>query len=395
MKKICVFGASGSIGQSTIELVRANPDKFKIVGASAGQRFSELEAVAAEMKIEHLLDTRELDPGIDKNTAARSRDLIKEFIKRCEPDIVLNAVSGFAGLPFTHAALELGLPLALANKESLVAAGDLVMALSREHNAPIIPVDSEHSAIFQCLACPPSWGKRESAASSRSIGGDTSSEINYQPFKKIYLTCSGGPFFGQTDLSTVTREQALKHPNWSMGSGITVDSATLANKCLEFFEAMHLFNARPEQIEIVVHPQSVVHSMVQFADSSIIAQLSPPDMKLPIAYALNWPQRSEYGFPSPDFSALDLNFRHPDAQTFRTLQVMQHCATQGGSLPTVFNAANEEARNAFIRGDIEFTRIFEILEQVVGQQGFEPLGSWEKIYKVDAQARKAAQKLAR
>lgn len=366
MKKICLFGASGSIGQSTIELVRANPDQFRIVGASAGQRFAELESVAADLDIEHLLDTR----------AETDETNIREFITQCQPDIVLNAVSGFAGLPFTLATLKLGLPLALANKESLVAAGDLVMALSREHNAPIIPVDSEHSAIFQCLAHSP-----------------TPPLPHYAPFKKIYLTCSGGPFFGWDDLSDITPQQALKHPNWDMGASITIDSATLANKCLEFFEAMHLFGASPEQIEIVVHPQSVVHSMVQFADSSILAQLSPPDMKLPIAYALNWPERSDCGLPSPDFSALDLNFRHPDPTTFRTLPVMQHCAKGGGSLPTVFNAVNEEVRNAFIAGQISFVRIFEILESVVNQTGIEPLDSLEQIYEVDAQARAAARKL--
>lgn len=358
MKKICLFGASGSIGQSTLELVKANPDKFKIVGASAGQRFDDLAA----LEIDYKLDTR----------AELSLNEIKTFIQKCEPDIVLNAVGGFAGLPFTRATLELGLPLALANKESLVAAGELVMRLSREHDAPIIPVDSEHSAIWQCLA---------------------NDDQSLKDFSKIYLTCSGGPFFGWDDLSAITPEQALRHPNWDMGAAITVDSATLANKCLEFFEAQQLFRARPEQIEIVIHPQSVVHSMVQFPDSSILAQLSPPDMQLPIAYALNWPERANYGLPTPDFSALDLSFRQPDKNTFRTLQVLEHCAKNGGSLPTVFNAANEEARNAFIRGDIRFVRIFEILEQVLEQTTLEPLDSWQQINEVDAQARVAARNL--
>lgn len=362
MKKIIIFGASGSVGRSAIELVRANPAQFKIVGASAGSRFSELEATAAELNIEHLLDTR----------GEMTTEVITSFIQQSEPDIILNAVSGFAGLRFTLATLESNLPLALANKESLVAAGDFVMALGKERKSPIIPVDSEHSAIWQCL-----------------INDNT--EI--KPFNKIYLTCSGGPFFGQTDLSTVTSKQALEHPNWDMGAGITIDSATLANKCLEFFEAMHLFGATKDQVEIVVHPQSVVHSMVQFDDSSIIAQLSPPSMQLPIAYALNYPERSECGLPSPDFSALDLSFRAPDKDTFRTLQVLDYCAAHMQNLPTVFNAVNEEARNAFIAGKISFVRIFEILEAVTTQTRVMPLESLEHIYEVDRLARTMAQAL--
>jgi len=332
------------------------------VGASAGQRFNELKATAAELNIEHLLDTR----------GEMSTEAITSFIQQCEPDIVLNAVSGFAGLPYALATLELELPLALANKESLVAAGDFVMEMSRVHKAPIIPVDSEHSAIWQCLV---------------------NDQAEIKPFHKIYLTCSGGPFFGQTDLSTVTAQQALKHPNWDMGERITIDSATLANKCLEFFEAMHLFGATKDQIEIVVHPQSVVHSMVQLADSSIMAHLSPPSMQLPIAYALNYPERSECGLPSPDFSALDLNFRAPDKNTFKTLQVLEYCAAHMQNLPTVFNAVNEEARNAFIRGDIRFVRIFEILEAVTTQTRVTPLESLDHIYEVDQLARAMAQAL--
>jgi 1-deoxy-D-xylulose-5-phosphate reductoisomerase len=362
MKKIIIFGASGSVGRSTIELVRANPDQFKIVGASAGSRFQDLEKTAAALSIEHLLDTR----------GEMTTEAITGFIQQCEPDIILNAVSGFAGLRFTLATLESNLPLALANKESLVAAGDFVMMLSKERKAPIIPVDSEHSAIWQCLA---------------------NDHAVIKPFRKIFLTCSGGPFFGWEDLQNITPQQALQHPNWDMGQGITIDSATLANKCLEYFEAMHLFGATKDQVEIVIHPQSVVHSMVQFEDSSIIAQMSPPSMQLPIAYALNFPKRSDCGLPTPDFSALDLNFRAPDKTRFRTLQALDHCATHMQNLPTVFNAANEEARNAFIRGEISFNRIFEVLEQVLETTKIEGLDSIEKIYEVDQIARTQARKL--
>jgi len=362
MKKILLFGASGSIGQSTIELVKANPEQFKIVGASAGSRFKDLEVTAAELEIEHLLDTQN----------ELSTDDIKKFTKQCQPDVVLNAVSGFAGLPYTITTLELGITLALANKESLVAAGDLVMELSRKHNSPIIPVDSEHSAIWQCLV---------------------NDAADIKPFNKILLTCSGGPFFGWDNLDDITPQQALKHPNWDMGAGITIDSATLANKCLEFFEAMHLFGATKDQIQIIVHPQSVVHSMVQFEDSSIIAQLSPPSMQLPIAYALNFPERSDCGLPSPDFNQLDLSFRAPDPEVFRTLKVLEYCATHMQNLPVVFNAVNEEARNAFIAGNISFTRIFEILEAVTTQTRIKPVETLEDIYEADKNARAMAQAL--
>lgn len=368
MRKILVFGASGSVGQSTLKVVKANPDKFQIVGMSAGTRFKTLERTATELKINHLLNTTNL-LDIGKITA---------FIQKCQPDIVLNAISGFAGLSYTLATLELELPLALANKESLVTAGDLVMQLSHERKAPIIPVDSEHSAIFQALILDQT---------------ESTTKIAYKPYSKIYLTCSGGPFFGQTDVSKVTKAQALKHPNWKMGAGITVDSATLANKCLEFFEALHLFKAQPENIEIVVHPQSVVHSMVQFDDSSVMAQISPPNMELPIAYALNFPTRANYNLPLLDFTQLDLTFRQPDKNVFRTLQVLDHCAHQMKNLPTVFNATNEVARKAFIEEKISFTQIFEILERVVEETKIEPMDSLEKIYEVDHRARLAAQAL--
>jgi len=362
MKKVLIFGASGSVGRSTIELIRNNPEQFKIVGASAGSRFEDLKQTAAELNIAHILDTR----------GDMTMEVITSFIQQSEPDIVLNAVSGFAGLRFTLATLESNLPLALANKESLVAAGDFVMALSKERKAPIIPVDSEHSAVWQCLA---------------------NNDTTLKPFRKIFLTCSGGPFFGWDNLENITPQQALKHPNWDMGAGITVDSATLANKCLEFFEAMHLFSATKDQVEIVIHPQSVVHSMVQFEDSSIIAQLSPPSMQLPIAYALNFPERSDCGLPTPDFSALDLNFRAPDKNLFRTLEVLEHCATHMQNLPTVFNAVNEEARNAFINGQISFTRIFEILEAVTTQTRIKPLENLGHIYEIDQLAREMARAL--
>lgn len=376
MKKIILLGATGSIGKSTFEIVRKNPDKFKIVGTSSHSKFTELETLAAEFKIPHLLNTSE---EFDYT----------EFINQCEPDIVLNAILGFAGLKFTIETLKQKIPLALANKESLVSGGELVMQLSRENNTPIIPVDSEHSAIFQCLRsyiAPPNLG-----GTRRKGEGVSCAKINN--FKKLYLTCSGGPFYGMNDLSQVTLDQALKHPNWNMGAKITIDSATLVNKCLEFFEAMHLFGATKDQIEIVIHRESIVHSMVEFPDSSIIAQLSPASMELPIAYALNYPKQSDYHLPSQSFKNLNLSFSEPDADTFSTLKVLDHCADQMGNFPIVFNASNEVLVEAFLNQKIRFIDIFEILGSVVGETQLDDVDSFEKIIEIDQKARRKTKEL--
>ena len=365
MKKILLLGATGSIGKSTFEIVRKNPEKFRIVGASAHRRFEELEKLATEFNISHLLNTSQ-----DFNYT--------EYLKKCEPDIVLNAVVGFAGLKFTIETLKQKIPLALANKESLVAGGELVMQLSRENNTPILPVDSEHSAIFQCLAAP---------LFSQEGAEGRFPNTNFKNFKKLHLTCSGGPFFGMKDLSKVTLDQALKHPNWNMGAKITIDSATLANKCLEFFEAMHLFGTTKNQIEIVIHRESIIHSMVEFPDSSIIAQLSPPSMGLPIAYALNYPEQADYGLPSQSFKNLNLSFSEPDKQTFRTLQILDHCTDQMANFPIVFNAANEVLVEAFLNQKISFIDIFDMLERVIENTKPEEVDSFEKIIEIDKQAR--------
>lgn len=365
MKKILLFGASGSIGKSTIKLVADNPDLFQIVGMSAHSRMAEL--------VTGLIRLPQTPPILNTQEKSSLQD-IKDFIEKCAPDIVLNAVSGFAGLNFSRATIESQIPLALANKESLVAAGDLLIPLAQKNNIPILPVDSEHSAIFQCLA-------------------NDQIPIKYKPFEKLYLTCSGGPFRDLEDLSSITHAQALKHPNWDMGAKITIDSATLANKCLEFFEAMHLFGAKKDQIEIVIHPQSVVHSMVEFPDGSTLAQLSPPDMTLPIAVALNYPQKNHYKTPRQSFSHLDLSFRVPNKSLFRTLQVLDYCIDRMGSLPIVFNAVNEVAVEAFMKEQITFLDIFNLLEKMVYTSAFEVMESFEQIERIDKQARKDTLKL--
>ena len=367
MKRVVLLGATGSIGSSAFQLLRRNREAFAIVGASAHSRFEDLEKLADEFGIEYLLDTR-----------SSKADDFEAFLEKCKPDIVLNGVIGFAGLKYSLAVIAAGIPLALANKESLVTGGELLMKLAREKNVPIIPVDSEHSAIFQCLA--------------REVDSDQWIVNSYKSFRKIILTCSGGPFRGYSSeqLASVTQEQALAHPNWEMGQKITIDSATLANKCLEFFEAMYLFNAKKDQIQIVLHPQSIVHSMVEFPDSSIMAQLSPPNMELPIAVALHYPERVDYDLPRQDFSALDLSFSKPDSQTFRTLQVLDHCVTEMGNYPIVFNAVNEVAVRSFLNGDITFTQIFDLLEQVVEQTKYTAVESLEQVFEIDQKARKTA-----
>lgn len=365
MKRVLLLGATGSIGDSTLALLRKNPGKFEIVGASAHRRFAELENLAGKFKIPHLLDTRE------KITAEKFQD----FLALTKPDIVLNAIVGFAGMEFSLEVLRAGIPLALANKESLVAAGKLMMETSEKWGAPIIPVDSEHAAIFECI-----------------IQGEQNNFPVYKKFRKILLTCSGGPFFGKTreELENITPAQALAHPNWDMGAKISIDSATLANKSLEFFEAMHLFSARREQVEIVIHRESIVHSMVEFEDSSILSQMAPPNMELPIAMAINFPQKFDMHLPRQDFSNLSLSFYKPDRETFRTLSVLEKCAEKMGNLPVAFNAANEVAVENFLKEKIKFLEIFDVLEFVCEKMNFAEISDISEVYQADREARDLA-----
>ena len=379
MKHISLLGSTGSIGKQTLEVVAANPDKLK-VRALAAHRSDEL----LEQQI------RQFEPDIavlsDKDAAARlaARYHGKTRILAGDEgllaaatydgaDTVLASMVGYAGLRPTLAAIECGKNIALANKETLVAAGSLVMAAVRKHGVSLTPVDSEHSAIFQ------------------SLRGGAEKEV-----KRLIVTASGGPFRGKkrSELENVTLAQCLKHPNWSMGPKVTLDSSTLANKGLEVMEAHWLFDMPYDKIDVVVHPQSIVHSLVEFCDGSVIAQLGEPDMRLPIQYALSWPDRFDYSFEQLDLvKVASLTFEAPDLEAFPSLKIAVDCGKAGGTLPCAFNAANEEAVNAFLHDKIRYLDIPYITAAVTQAHDNVAAPQIEDIEQADAWARAEAQRV--
>ena len=348
MRDLVILGSTGSIGVQALELVTANPGKFKVVGiTSAGNNPSALIEQAKNFDvgvvgtIHNAELIREALPGV---TVIDGTDAAAQ-VASITCDVVLNAITGSIGLAATLSALKVGNRLALANKESLVAAGDLVMSLAKENQ--IIPVDSEHSALWQCLM------------------SGTINEVS-----KLILTASGGPFRERKDLSSVTIDQALAHPTWSMGPVISVNSATLVNKAHEIIEAHHLYKMEYSRIEAVIHPESVIHSMVEFIDGATIAQASPANMKGPIAYAINWPDRLKSATPAMDWKQKhSWNFEPIDHEKFPAIELAKRCGELGGGLPAIFNAANEVAVHAFLKGSISFTSIMECVEQSVQQLG--------------------------
>ncbi len=354
MKKIAILGSTGSIGTQTLDVVRQHREDFEVTALSAGGNIDLLErqirefhpsliSVGSEEKARELKQKTadlqiEIRYGMEGLLAVAAQE---------ESQILVTAVVGMLGIRPTIAAIRAGKDIALANKETLVTAGHLIMPLAREYGVKILPVDSEHSAIFQSLN-----GEREHG----------------NRIDKILLTASGGPFRGKTkqELGQVTLQDALKHPNWSMGKKITVDSATLVNKGLEVMEAKWLFDVELDQIQVVVHPQSVIHSMVQYADGAVIAQLGTPDMRLPIQYALYYPQRKYLAGERLDFYRLaQLTFEAPDSETFEGLALAIEAMKQGGSMPTVFNAANEKAVALFLKEKIRFLQITEIIRRAM------------------------------
>ena len=347
MKKILILGSTGSIGVNTLEIARSFPEEFEIVGLTANNNIELLRKQIEEFhpKVVVVRDktkSKELKEQIgNKCEVLPGDDGLLEITQRDNYDILVSALVGFAGLAPTIEAIKLKKRIALANKETLVTAGKIVIDLCKKFNAELIPVDSEHSAIFQCL------------------NGENKKDIH-----KIILTASGGPFLNKTkeDLENVTIEDALKHPNWKMGSKITIDSATMMNKGLEVIEAYWLFNLPKEKIEVIIHPQSIIHSMVEFNDGSIKAQLSTPDMKLPIIYALTFPERYHFNAVQTDFKKIkQLTFFEPDFDKFTCLKIAYDVIGEGGTAPCVLNAANEVAVGKFLSGKIKFTQIPEII----------------------------------
>ncbi|WP_107829013.1 1-deoxy-D-xylulose-5-phosphate reductoisomerase [Mucilaginibacter yixingensis] len=380
MKNIAVLGSTGSIGTQTLEVISENPGLFRAYAITAQNSADLLIEQALQFNPAHVVICNEEKYQQVKQTLAHTSiqvhcgaEAIKEIVTHPEIDTVLTAMVGFAGLEPTIEAIKAGKEIALANKETLVVAGDLITDLARKHHVSILPVDSEHSAIFQCL-----------------VGEQ------YDEIEKLILTASGGPFRGKTAdvLTNVTRKEALKHPNWVMGAKITIDSATLMNKGLEVIEAKWLFNVNVDQIEVIVHPQSIVHSLVQFRDGSLKAQMGLPDMKLPIQYALGHPQRIANNYKR--FSFLDypsLSFEQPDLKTFRNLALCFDALKQGGNMPCIVNAANEVAVAGFLKDETGFLQMSDIIETCMTKMPYIAAPTMQDYLNTDKETRILAQNL--
>ncbi len=379
-KSVAILGSTGSIGKQALEVIAAHPDVFEVEVLTALNNVDLLRQQALKFKPNvvvigsetHLANLKEALSPLGIKVYA-GQQALNDVVQMDTIDLVLTALVGYSGLLPTLKAIEAGKTIALANKETLVVAGELVTGLARENGVNIYPVDSEHSAIFQCLV------------------GEF-----HNPIEKIILTASGGPFRGRKvhELRQVTRSQALKHPNWNMGAKITIDSATLMNKGLEVIEARWLFGLAPDQIEVVVHPQSIIHSMVQFRDGSIKAQMGLPDMRLPIQFALTYPQRLPADFPRFDFTRYPaLTFEPPDTETFRNLALAFEALRRGGNLPCVLNAANEVAVAQFLNDRIGFLEIAEVVEQCMDKIGFITHPSLNDYIETDKETRKIALEL--
>ena len=378
VKTLTLLGSTGSIGRQTLEVVRQAGGRLKIHALAADKSVKLMEEQA---RLFHPAVVVMMDEGAARELRGRLKDLpikveqgmagLINSVIASQVDVVVTALSGRIGLEPTLAALNAGKAIALANKETLVAGGDLVMSTARKMKCPILPVDSEHSAIFQCL------------------------EENHDTIEKIILTASGGPFCGWTkqELATVTLEKALCHPNWDMGAKITIDSATMMNKGLEVIEAHHLFNMGYDAIEVLIHPQSVIHSMVQYRDGSVLAQLGRPDMRLPIQYALSYPTRWKNPFERLDLRGKTLTFLEPDLEAFPALAMAYRVGRRGGTLPAVMNAANEVVVTAFLQKQVTYLGIQDIVEKVCSEHHVLDNMDLESILDADTWARRRAKEL--
>jgi 1-deoxy-D-xylulose-5-phosphate reductoisomerase len=376
-KNIVLLGATGSIGVSTQKVVADLPDHFRIVGLASRENVAGMAQAVRQFRPVQVAMTdrdkaRELEKHISQPVVTGEQGLV-ELATMPEADIVLVAIVGTAGLEPALAAIRAGKDLAVASKEILVMAGELVMSEAKKHGVRVLPVDSEHSAIFQCLE------GREPAS-----------------VKRLILTASGGPFrqTPREKFAAITVAQALKHPSWSMGQKITIDSATLFNKGLEMIEARWLFDVEIDRVDVVVHPQSIVHSMIEFVDGSILAQLSVPDMRYPIQYALTWPHRLANSMPPTDLAKIGtLTFENPDVEKFPSLRLARQAGRVGGTMPAVFNAANEVAVARFVAGALKFTGIFETVERTMNAHRPVAHAPLDAIVEADLWARKEAERV--
>ena len=377
-KQIAILGSTGSIGTQALKVIEEHPDLYEAYALTANNQVELLAeqarkfmpaavVIANEAKY---LQLKEMLADLPIQVYAGA-DALCEIVEAKPIDVVLASMVGYAGLRPTMNAIRAGKAIALANKETLVVAGELINALAQQYKTPILPVDSEHSAIFQCL------------------------EPN-NALEKVILTASGGPFrkFTMEQLQHVTKEQALKHPNWEMGAKITIDSATMMNKGFEVIEEKWLFGVRPDQIEVVVHPQSIIHSMVQYEDGAVKAQLGMPDMRLPIQYAFSYPQRIKASFDRLDFSKMsELTFEQPDTNRFRCLALAYEALNRGGNMACIVNAANEVVVSAFLKDRISFLRMSEVIEQSMAKVSFIQTPTYEDYVATDAEARRVAESL--
>ena len=379
-KQIAILGSTGSIGTQALQVIEEHPDLYEAYVLTANNRVELLIEQARKFQPEAVVIANEAKYGQLKEALAdlpvkvyAGREALCQVVTDQQVDMVLTAMVGYAGLQPTMAAIKAHKPIALANKETLVVAGELINELAHVNRTPILPVDSEHSAVFQCLA------------------GEGNNAI-----EKVILTASGGPFrtFSREQLAHVTKEQALKHPNWSMGSKITIDSASMMNKGFEVMEAKWLFGVKPEQIEVVVHPQSIVHSMVQFADGAIKAQLGMPDMRLPIQYAFSYPERKQASFPRIDWrQCKTLTFEEPDVERFRNLALAYEALYRGGNMPGSVNAANEVAVEAFLHDQVGFLAMSDIIEQAMARIAFIAKPTYEDYVQTDRETRSITREL--
>jgi len=376
-RRIAILGSTGSIGRQTLDVVREHRDLFEVELITCNSSFMTLAAQAREFDVNNAVicdDTKykalsDALEGSDTKVFAGMKSVC-DLVTSDRIDIVVASMVGFSGLAPTLAAIKAGKVIALANKETLVAAGSIVMGLAKKHNAPILPVDSEHSAIFQCLM----------AAQGNKI-------------RKIHLTASGGPFrtWDKERIASATKDMALKHPNWDMGAKITIDSATMMNKGFEVIEAKWLFDTPVEKINVVVHPESIIHSMVEFEDGAVIAQMAEPDMREPIQFAIGFPERLPLGNKKLDFAKLgSISFFEPDLEKFPALRLAYEAISKGGNIPCALNAANESAVAAYLRDEIPFYGISDIVGECLERTNFISEPTIDDIFQTNTQARAAA-----